>query len=214
MLTCPLCHNPVADSTPYHQDKQRAFFQCQTCALVFVPPAALPSPAREREEYDLHQNHDADPGYRRFLEKMRRPLLKHIQPGQRGLDFGCGPAPVLAMMLEEKGLTMAIYDPLYFPDRTPLASHYDVITCTEAIEHFHHPAQELTTLVSMLRPGGWLGIMTKRVIDQQRFANWHYKNDLTHVCFFSEATFTFVAKKFDLSVSFSGPDTVLMQKNR
>jgi hypothetical protein len=31
------------------------------------------------------------------------------------------------------------------------------------------------------------------VIDAQRFAHWHYKNDLTHVCFYSAETFDYIA---------------------
>lgn len=213
MLTCPLCLSAVAKDTPYHQDKTRDYFQCTTCSLVFVAPSALPSASQERAEYALHQNHDNDPGYRRFLRKMADPIVAKVLPGQCGLDFGCGPAPVLARMLQEAGLDMSVYDPYFFPDKQSLSQQYDVITCTEAIEHFHQPATELTTLTEILRPGGWLGIMTKRVINQQRFATWHYKNDPTHVCFFSEATFHFIGKKFGLTVSFHGPDTVLMQKN-
>ena len=213
MLTCPLCLNEVPQDTPYHRDKILSYFQCECCSLVFVAPSSLPSVSQERAEYALHQNHENDSGYRRFLHKMADPLLDKVSVGQHGLDFGCGPAPVLAQILKDAGLEMSVYDPYFFPDRQSLTKLYDFITCTEAIEHFHQPAAELTTLTDILRPGGWLGIMTKRVISQQRFASWHYKNDPTHVCFFSEATFRFIGKKFGFTVSFSGPDTVLMQKN-
>ncbi|GGW96308.1 class I SAM-dependent methyltransferase [Alteromonas halophila] len=180
---------------------------------MFVPPAYLPTESQELDEYNLHQNSEHDAGYCQFLNKIADPLLQHITPGQYGLDFGCGPAPVLATILEKAGMHMRVYDPLFYPDSEVLTGQYDFITCTEAIEHFHHPADELAVLNKLLAPGGWLAIMTKRVISRTRFASWHYKNDLTHVCFFSEASFEYIGRKFGFSVSFPGTDTVLMQKN-
>ncbi len=213
MPACPLCHSPITDDTPYHSDKRRDYFQCPHCNLVFVPPDSLPSSQAEKNEYTLHQNHHGDAGYRRFLQKMTSPLLDKVDAGQRGLDFGCGPTPVLAGMLEDDGLSMSVYDPYFYPAPEALTPGYDFITCTEAIEHFHNPAKELLLLTTLLKPRGWLGIMTKRVIDQTRFATWHYKNDPTHVCFYSESTFEYIALKFGYTVSFPGTDTVLMQKN-
>ncbi len=210
LVNCPLClhDKPVF----YHQDKQRDYYQCPVCALVFVPPAQHPSRKRELGEYALHENHINDPGYRRFLSKAALPLLERVTSPSMGLDFGCGPAPVLAKMLEDEGHTMSVYDPFFHPDNSALASTYDFITCTEAIEHFHTPHQELMLLDSLLRPDGWLCIMTKRVIDKARFASWHYKNDPTHVSFFSDETFRFLGEKYKYAVHLVASDVVLMHK--
>ncbi|MFW6346660.1 MAG: methyltransferase, partial [Halomonas sp.] len=62
------------------------------------------------------------------------------------------------------------------------------------------------------RPGGWLGLMTKRVTEREAFARWHYILDPTHVCFFSEATFRWLAESLDMSVAFPAADVVLMRK--
>ncbi|MCC2616911.1 class I SAM-dependent methyltransferase [Aestuariibacter halophilus] len=209
MLSCPLCL--AAHCTPYHQDARRRYFQCQTCALVFVDPQQRPSSDQERQEYNLHQNHADDPGYIRFLERVIHPIEARCPSPASGIDFGCGPGPVLATQLRQRGYEMTIYDPFYFPDRTPLSQTYDLITCTEAIEHFHQPAKEWQMFTALLNPGGWLAIMTKRVIDPQRFATWHYKNDPTHVSFFSEQTFRWLALNHHMHCEFFGPDVVLMQ---
>ncbi|MBD3585825.1 class I SAM-dependent methyltransferase [Salinimonas sp. HHU 13199] len=209
-LNCPLClhHEPVF----YHQDKQRDYYQCTVCSLVFVPPAHHPSQKRELSEYQLHENDNDDPGYRRFLSKAALPLLQRVTSLSRGLDFGCGPAPVLAQMLLEEGHTMSVYDPFFHPDDSVLAPSYDFITCTEAIEHFHTPYQELMLLDSLLKQGGWLCIMTKRVLDKTRFASWHYKNDPTHVSFFSDETFRYLGEKYHYTVHLVASDVVLMHK--
>ena len=75
---------------------------------------------------------------------------------------------------------MNLYDPLYSQEDGVLSKRYDFITASEVVEHLHHPARDLDRLWSILKPGGWLGLMTKLALGKTDFANWHYKNDLTH----------------------------------
>ncbi|GGD71954.1 hypothetical protein GCM10011357_28710 [Lacimicrobium alkaliphilum] len=107
---------------------------------------------------------------------------------------------------------MDYYDPFYFPDEQAFSQTYDFITCSEAIEHFFYPGQVWYRWMSILKNHGWLAIMTKRVIDRDAFSTWHYKNDPTHVCFFSEKTFHWLAHQFNMRLEVSGPDVVLLQK--
>ena len=46
--------------------------------------------------------------------------------------------------------------------------------------------------------------MTKLVRNQEAFAKWHYKNDLTHVCFFSRATFEWLSDQWQADLEFFG----------
>ncbi len=209
-MLCPLCLQ--ASPHHYHQDKRRHYFQCGRCQLVFVDPASLLPASAEKQVYDQLQNTNEDEGYRRFLTRLAEPLLARLPLQQHGLDFGCGPGPVLAQMLTEAGHQVALFDPYYQPDRTPLKQSYDFITCTEAIEHFYQPRREWHLLLSLLKPGGYLGLMTKLVRNPTAFAQWHYKNDLTHVSFFSEATFTYLAQADGLRLEFIGNDVILLQK--
>ena len=210
MHSCPLCH---AQSTRlYHQDKQRVYWQCVACELVFAEPDSLPSPTQEKAVYDCHENDPADEGYRRFLNKLAAPLLARLPAQSKGIDFGCGPGPALAQMLEKAGHTMALYDPFFAPFADVLEQQYDFVTCTEAIEHFHHPAKEWAQLLAMLKPGGYLGLMTKLVLDAKRFANWHYKLDPTHVSFFSRKTFEFLAQRDGLELEFVADDAMILHR--
>ncbi|MEW9797869.1 class I SAM-dependent methyltransferase [Alteromonas sp. CYL-A6] len=211
-VPCPLCDNQTSHSEPYATDKRRTYYQCPRCQLVFVSPDQLPSADQEIAEYALHNNVMEDEGYARFLTRLAAPLSAVLTPGQQGLDFGCGPAPLLAKIMQDKGFEMQIYDPFFAKNDTALATQYDFITCSEAIEHFHTPHKELTLLASLLLPQGWLGIMTKRVLSKARFAQWHYKNDPTHVSFFSEATFQYWADTHGFHLTFPSADVVLMQK--
>jgi len=179
---------------------------------VFVPPEWYLSRDAEKAEYDLHQNDIGDPGYRVFLSRLMRPLTERLAPGARGLDFGCGPGPVLADMLREAGYEVALYDSFFVPDEAALDARYDFICATEVVEHLHHPGQELERLWSLLLPGGWMGIMTKLVRDRAAFDSWHYKNDPTHVCFFSEDTWYWWARRHGARLEIIGADVILLQR--
>jgi hypothetical protein len=214
-LLCPLCHG--TDITPYHRDRVRDYLSCARCDLVFVPPHQHLSAEDEKAYYDLHDNRPDDPGYRRFLERLFRPLSERLEPAARGLDFGCGPGPTLSLMFEDAGHVMALYDRWYAPDRAVLSESHDFITLSEVAEHLAAPGPELDDLWRMLKPGGWLGIMTKRVRDAEAFRGWHYITDPTHICFFADTTFAWLAARWtsgDVTANliFAGPDVVLIEK--
>jgi predicted TPR repeat methyltransferase len=115
-------------------------------------------------------------------------------------------------MLAERGHRVDLYDPFYHDDRAVFARAYDFITATEVVEHLRDPGQVFSHLFGMLRPGGWLGIMTKLVQSQAAFRRWHYIRDPTHICFFSRATFDFLAGRHAATRQFVEKDVVLMQK--
>lgn len=212
MNTCPLCHQ--ADAQPYWQDKWRRYFQCPQCQLVFVHPDDRLTAEQEKAIYDLHQNDVEDLGYQRFLTRISEPLLAKLANNQKGLDFGCGPGPALAHMLSQAGHQMSVYDLYYYPDKQVLASTYDFVVATEVIEHLYSPSQVWQQWLSLLKPQGYLGIMTKLVKDVDAFSKWHYKNDKTHVVFFSRETFEFLAKRDHLELEFFGSDVILLRKGQ
>ena len=209
--TCPLCQQSTGE--PFFQDS-RDYFRCTNCALVFVLPDRFLSPEAEKAVYDQHENSPNDPAYRRFLGRLFEPVAQRIAPNSTGLDFGSGPGPTLSVMFTEAGHTMRIYDPFYAPNPGRLQQQYNFITASEVVEHLHQPRKELDRLWSCLKPNGVLGIMTKRVINQEAFSRWHYKNDPTHVCFFSEETFAWLAAYWDVELTVCGDDVVVFRKGR
>jgi SAM-dependent methyltransferase len=206
---CPLC---AAESQLFIEDASRMYLRCGQCALIFGDPATHLDPAAERARYDLHENDSTDPRYRDFLDRLARPLLTRLAPGMSGLDYGCGPGPTLSRMLEEAGMVMAIYDPYYAPDAGPLGRHYDFVTCTEVVEHFQQPARDWALLAALLKPGGWLGIMTQLAPPPESFLQWRYRRDPTHVSFYSLATFAWIAGRFGFAMEQVRSDVVLLQK--
>ncbi len=208
---CPLCGG--GDLAPFYRDRRRPYRRCARCALVSVPPEFYLSPAREKAEYDLHRNEIDDPGYRRFLARLADPLAARLEPGARGLDFGCGPGPALAAMLGERGFDVALYDIFYFAEASVLEDRYDFICASEVVEHLHQPGAVLDRLWEMLRPGGYLGIMTKLARDREAFAAWHYKDDPTHVCFFSEETWRWWSAARGADLARIGADVMILGRS-
>lgn len=191
-LDCPVCREPARffltlDSMDY--------WACDRCGARFLDPEQHPSRQDELATYLQHQNDPSDPRYRRFLAKLADPLLSRLAKGAAGLDYGCGPGPALAAILREAGHPVALYDPFFAPDTAALERRYDFVTCTETAEHFHRPAEEFARLMALVRPGGWLAVMTCFQTDDVRFAGWHYRKDPTHVVFYREETFRHLAHR-------------------
>ena len=188
------------------------YWRCGTCQATLLADAHLPTRTDEQARYAQHNNDPNDKAYRTFLQRVSDPLLKRLPAAQEGLDYGCGPGPALAHILGDAGHTMQIYDPIFFPDTDPLERDYDFITCTEVVEHFHHPRAEFQQLDRVLRPGGTLAIMTNFQTDDEQFANWHYRRDPTHVTFYREATFRSIAQDLEWICHIPARNIVMMQK--
>lgn len=204
---CPLCGSEDLDL--FFEDKKRIYLHCFNCKLVFVPNYYWLNAEDERTIYDLHENDAQDQGYRQFLSRLSTPLLKKLNPKQKGLDFGCGPAPTLSVLLEEQGQQVDLYDPFYYNDPSVFFKKYDFICATEVVEHMHNPNKDFTVLFKMLKRDGWLGIMTKLVIDKNAFSQWHYIRDMTHICFYSQSTFEYLAQRFNAKLTFIANDVIL-----
>lgn len=215
--SCILCNS--TNIQHFYEDASEHYasdyYQCQNCCLIFAPPIDRPSRSDEFDRYETHENDPEDEGYRNFLGQLFHPLNELLEPESKGLDFGSGPGPALNLMFEEEEHTMRIYDSFYDNDSSVFEETYDFITATEVVEHLFHPDKELERLWSCLRPGGYLGIMTKIAEDDKDFfADWHYRLDLTHVTFYTKDTFRWLADHWDAHLSFPADRVIIFQKKR
>ncbi len=209
-ISCPLC---LSDATrPIYQDKNRNYLRCSVCQLVFVPKQFHLNAADEQAQYDHHENDPNDSGYRKFLGRLADPLLQRLTSNSQGLDFGCGPGPCLSVMLEEQGHSMDLFDLYYANNSSVFERQYDFITATEVVEHLSQPMVELQRLWALIKTGGYLGLMTKLVEDADKFANWHYKTDPTHISFFSQQSFAYLGQQWGSAPTIIGADVIIFQK--
>ncbi|MEZ5933840.1 MAG: class I SAM-dependent methyltransferase [Alphaproteobacteria bacterium] len=207
---CPVCR--AERPRAFMEVAGRRYWRCDVCAATFLDPAQRPTPDQELAHYRHHRNDPDDPRYRAFLSRLADPLLDRLRPGMTGLDYGCGPGPALAAMLEEAGIRMALYDPFFHPGSDALQRDHDVVTLSEVAEHFFEPALEFERLDRLLRPGGWLGVMTCFQTDDDRFAAWHYRRDPTHVVFYRARTFEVIAEQHGWRLEIPRKDVALLQK--
>lgn len=190
---CPLCGAACGAAW---RETTGSYRHCAQCDLVSRDPATWLDAAAERAYYGTHENRVDDPGYRRFLAQLAEPLMACLPHGARGLDYGCGTAPALAMMLGEAGFPTVGYDPFFVTDELVLAQRYDFVTCTEVLEHMHDPLRDLARIDAMLAQGGVLGLMTELRPPMADFSRWHYHRDPTHVGFHSGDSLRWAAGRF------------------
>lgn len=209
-MICPLCNSDSCSF--FHGDRNREYYKCRCCSLVFVPLEYHVSLDEEKKRYDLHNNDLGDQGYRDFLRKLFLPVKHCLREGARGLDFGSGPVPVLASMFREEGFETEIFDWFYANNPDVLSIQYDFITASEVVEHLRDPLGELNRLYQLLKPGGIFGIMTGMLPSREYFGKWRYKNDKTHVCFFSPATFRWLAGRWEAEFEFTGGNVIILRK--
>lgn len=191
---CPLCGAPASIST---KAAGRTFVHCGVCDLIHVPAAQHLAPIAERARYLRHQNRIDDAGYVETVEGVLGMLAKHARPAGRVLDFGSGPTPVLVELLRRRGYDAVGYDPHFgggdWPDGV-----FDAIVSVETFEHLREPAVELSRIRDALAEGAPLVVKTLFHGGIDTLADWYYVRDTTHVAFYSGATFSWIAKAFDL----------------
>ena len=174
--------------------KQNYYF-CRVCLFISLEEAKTPSPEEEKEDYLTHDNSFKCQGYvnmhKEFIEKAVAPF---ISPPADVLDFGCGHGPVLAHLLKENGFQVDAYDIYFAPEKVFENKSYDLITSTEVVEHLKDPLRELKLLKKLLKPGGFLAVMTLfHPDDEKEFLEWYYKREISHIAFYTPKTMRKIA---------------------
>ena len=201
IMNCPVCRTKTKSFTGKHG--HCIFFECQSCGLIFRAEKDILSPEQEKERYDLHRNSFEDEGYVNYLKNfVNSAVVPFAPPAKKGLDYGCGPEPVLARLLEQDyGYKMNIYDPFYAPSPVCRENRYDLITCTEVAEHVKRPPELFEILAARLAPGGILSIMTMfHSNNREHFLDWFYSRDPTHVSFYTPEAMRRLAALFGLKI--------------
>lgn len=208
-MACPLCG---AKGIWEAKIRQFNYYRCPECDLTFVPANEHLPPDQEKARYELHQNSLDDAGYvNMFTSKF--PILRQYCVGMKTiLDYGCGPTPVLVELLRREGYYAEGYDPFFAP-HLDLTRRYDGVISTEVFEHFACPQKELRTISQLLGPGGYLAVMTKFRQEDVPLDKWWYVHDPTHVAFYSQKTWQWIAQAFGFAILYSnGKDFIVAKK--
>ena len=215
-MNCPLCldDNPTLFSTVFssYLKQDSIYYQCPNCELIYLDSHHRLNPEQEKARYDTHNNDPNDLKYRAYLTKAISPLLPFLKQGDIGLDFGSGPGPTLSIILQNLGFPVFNYDPYYANDEELLTKQYQFVTSTEVFEHLNAPNKILTNIKDMLLPDGLLCIMTQLYTPEIDFESWWYKNDPTHIVFYSEETMNWIAINYKLRIEYL-EDNIIIFKN-
>ena len=213
-MTCKLCHQDV-DSF-YDEHMQCQTYHCTSCEFIFKDPNAIVSLDKELKVYKQHNNSEENLGYvamfQEFMEKTFLPYRKQITTV---LDFGSGPNPVLAKVMQKEGFDVAYYDKFFSPQKVYENKQYDLITSTEVIEHIADIHEVMELFSKHLHPNGYLALMTQfHTNNIDEYLTWWYRRDPTHISFFRPHTFKLLAKEFGFILLYHGDKKlILLQKS-
>ena len=116
-------------------------------------------------------------------------------------------------MLEGCGYSVDLYDKFYAKNDVVFEKQYDFITASEVVEHLRQPFVELSRLMGLLKSNGVLAIMTQILTPQKDFEQWYYKNDPSHIGFFSEKALNCLAQKWQAELYVISERVVIFKKN-
>lgn len=209
-LKCSACESsalrkkfsvPLTDG-PYRHDvdtKHRTFYECDACGHL---SGDLYEPSKYDNYYaslanDYHGSHDYDQSrYKQILEWFPR------QPLNRVLDIGCGTGTFLATLPPDmelfgiepsaaaveraraRGVKTIQYDDLMKPE---LRNTFDLITAIDVVEHMGDLHQLRRHLLTALRPGGTVIILTGDAESKPAHVlgrYWSYLNYSEHLTIF------------------------------
>ena len=208
-MKCILCEGATKE---FWKSKNREFVECTTCGGIQLLPDFYISKYAEEKRYLTHNNDIEDLGYQDFVSPITSQILKDFTPKHSGLDYGCGTGPVAANILEKQGYSIALYDPYFYPNTAVLNDTYDFIICCEVMEHFYDPKREFIELAQRLNAGGKLYCKTSIYSEEIDFDNWYYKNDRTHVFFYTAESLEWIRNNLGFSALEINPKVIIFGK--
>lgn len=210
-MKCVLCHGESLEL--FFSFGQKDYYHCHNCDLRFLNPNLFPVYEIEVARYREHKNDVNDLGYQNFARPLVEAIQERIPPVSEGLDYGCGDGPVVTFLLETLGYRIALYDPVFQPATHVLERQYDFVVLSETAEHFHNPDREFRRLSELIVPQGMLSVMTLFYHSGIDFKTWHYRNDVTHVCFYSRDCLEWISRKYGFhSIEILGDRIAILRK--
>jgi len=196
-MNCSLCNYKIKDyKTDNHGNK---YYICNNCELIILDKEFYLSTEAEKERYLLHENSTDNKGYLSYLNNIiTNSITPFLKPGNRILDFGCGPEKTWSELLKNNGYDVSTYDPHFDNNSEWLNLTFDAITAIEVFEHMSSPAKELEVINSCLNKGSFLILRTMlHNKNWNHFLKWWYKDDPTHITFYSETTINYICNRWN-----------------
>jgi len=200
MYKCKICKSRT--TTIVESKKEFSYYRCSFCGFIYLDDDFKLEKEAEKAQYDLHNNGFESEGYVQMFENfITEAIAPYLDDIESVFEFGSGPGPVLSELLKRRGLEVDIYDLYYAPKKVYESKCYDLIVSTEVFEHLSRPMEILEMLAEHLTERGYVALMTKfPPKDDQKFLDWWYRRDPTHISFFTPKSFELMAEKVGLKV--------------
>lgn len=214
MRSCRLCEG----QTSVVFKDTRVFFACTTCGLIFSDCHLT------EQEKQAHYIGQYNNGFN--WEHEACYFINFFPRGKKDLkilDYGSG-GGYLANELKNVGYAVDCYEPMFHGEfnRSQNSGLYDFLILNEVIEHVEDLISVLNNIYYSLKLGGQVLIktaITDNIISdpynfEHNFREWWYKDDLTHISFFSTLTYEFICANMFTSFEIVQQDilSVLLQK--
>lgn len=205
---CPVCGGPGGSVFVRHGE--HVLLRCSACGCAYLSPLPDPEQAAETNN-DAYEG--ASTGYFAKVDKKMRRSRRRLRwlrrlAGGRLLDVGCN-GGFLVEAAREAGFDAwgVDLDPVsidyarhHYPgnnflygrieDLLPRLGQFDVIHCSEVIEHVPDPRSFAAALAALARPGGWLYVTSPDFGHWRRPANlarWDAFTPPGHCIYFTAA---------------------------
>ena len=197
MRPCRLCSHPA------HLvfEESRPFFACNVCGLIFTD-CFISEEAVEKHYKDQHGNtFDWMNEANGFVEWIRNMGLAVPLLSLSMLDYGSG-SGLLTEALKKIGFQVDCYEPMLHGEFNPdkYSKSHDVVILNEVVEHLEDINKTFDIIYRVLSPNGVVVIktlLTDWIINdpenfKESFTRWWYKDDPTHISFFSFMTIEYL----------------------
>ncbi|MBR9823904.1 MAG: class I SAM-dependent methyltransferase [Rhodobacteraceae bacterium] len=185
--TCPICQNgmtPILRRSDNYSCGVRfgvpspdlprgevTYAECGHCGHVSTAYFDDWTDGTFRDRIYNETYHLYDPGY-----VLRRPtalaaaVVNHYRPGIRVLDYGSG-SGIVPRLLRDAGFDAHGYDPMT-DDREPAAGSFDLVLCTEVLEHVPDPWQPAAIISRLAREGADVVLTTLLLPEAREHDFW------------------------------------------
>jgi len=199
-MTCWICQSATIPRC--HPVSGVLFHACSKCGFIFKDQSHFPSREAEERRYQEHNNEIDDVKYRNYFKAFIDRCVAPYSKGNKVLDYGSGPTPVLKDVLErDYHYQVDIYDPFFAQSKANFNKTYDVITCTEVLEHVQDVHKLFRLFTSLTHDYSILALMTQFHPDSlETFYEWFYHRDLTHIGFYSLQTFQYLTNIYPFEI--------------
>jgi len=195
-MACRICGS---SAELFYRD-QREFYLCSQCSFIFTRKGVQVD--QEKTHYETQHSNEYD-----WLKLGRicldiAGIFKDQSRIYRILDYGSG-AGNLTNSLRLHGYHVDSYEPMY--DTSPPANNglgYDVIVLHEVMEHIEDIPCAMKTIYDVANDEAVVLVFTLLTDELllhaddfiSGFGSWWYKDDMTHVSFFSSLAFKHVCQ--------------------